>query len=155
MSKATRRQVIRAGIAAGAAFSAGTAHAGPDKEKPFSVFDLSLPEQLKKEDIPATKVKDGTFTKLEFAGSTFWLMCVNLGYGVPHTLIGLYAPDKDGGFRRSLTAESWAAGSIEATVDVKTGILKLSERANSKIKGQMVLSCNLKTIGTQHSTQTK
>jgi hypothetical protein len=155
MSKVTRRQVIRAGAAAGAALGAGTASAAPDKEKSVSVFDLWLPEQLKKEDIQATKVKDGTLTKLEFAGSTFWLMSVNLGYGVPHTYIGIYAPDKDGVFHRSLCAESWAAGNIGATVDAKTGILELRERANSNLKGQLVLSCNLNTIGTQHSIRAK
>jgi hypothetical protein len=153
MSKVTRRQLIRGGVAASAALSAGTASAGPDKEKPFSLFDLSLPEQLTKETIQATK--DKTFTKLEFAGFTFWVRSINLGYGEPHTLIGIYAPAPDGIFHRSLCAESWAAGNIEATVDVKTGILELRERANSNIKGQLVLSCNLKTIGTQHSIRAK
>ena len=64
-------------------------------------------------------------------------------------------PDRDGIFHRSLFAESWAAGNIEVTVDVKTGILELRERANSNLKGQLVLSCNLKTIGTQHSIRAK
>jgi hypothetical protein len=153
VSKVTRRQVIRVGAAAGAALGAGTASAGPDKEKSVSLFDLSLPEQLTKEDIQA--IKDKSLTKLEFAGSTFWVRSVNLGYGVPHTLIGIYAPDRAGVFHRSLSAESWAAGNVEATVDAKTGILELRERANSDLKGQLVLSCNLKTIGTQHSVRTK
>jgi hypothetical protein len=125
------------------------------EEKSTSILDLLLPGQLKKEDIDATRVKDGTFTKLEFAGSTFWLMSVNLGRGVPHTYIGIYAPDKDGVFHRSLSAESWAAGNIAATVDAKTGILELREQADSDIKGQLVLACNLKTIGTQHSIRAK
>ncbi len=155
MSKATRRQVIRAGVAVSAALIAGTTSAACEPEKSSSVLDLLLPGQLNKEDIQAAKVKDGTFTKLEFAGSTFWLMSVNLGYGVPHTYLGIYAPDKDGVFHRSLSAESWAAGNIEATVDAKTGILELRERANSAVKRQLVLSCNLKTIGTQHSIRAK
>jgi hypothetical protein len=155
MSKATRRQVIRAGIAVSATLIAGTTRAGSEPEKSSAVVNLLLPEQLKKEDIQAAKIKDGTFTRLEFAGSTFWLMSVNLGYGVPHTYIGIYAPDKDGVFHRSLSAESWARGNIEATVDGKTGIVELRERANSEIKGQLVLSCNLKTIGTQHSIRAK
>jgi len=37
-------------------------------------------------------------------------------------------------------------------VDAKTGMLEVRERANSGIKGEVVLSCNLKTIGTPHST---
>jgi hypothetical protein len=75
--------------------------------------------------------------------------------GVPHTYIGIYAPDKDGVFHRSLTAESWEAGKIEATVDAKTGILELRERADSDLQGQLVLSCNLKMLGTQHSIRAK
>jgi hypothetical protein len=153
MSKVTRRQVVGAGVAAGVTLVAGTPTPGAEKEKSASIFDLLLPEQLKKADFKATK--DGTLTKLDFAGSTFWVMNVSLGYGVPHTLIGIYAPDRDGIYHRSLTAESWAAGNIVATVDAKTGLLELRERANSNLKGQLVLSCNLKTIGTQHSIEAK
>ena len=82
-------------------------------------------------------------------------ICDFLGDGVPHAWIGIYAPDKEGVFHRSLFAESWAAGKIEATVEAKTGILELRERANSDLKGQIVLACNLKTIGTQHSIEAK
>ena len=153
MSKVTRRQVIRAGVAAGTALSAGTAHAGPEKGKPLSLVDLFLPARLTKDKIQAAD--DGTFTELEFAGSTAWVRCIGFGDGLPHTLIGIYAPAKDGTFHRSLFAESWAAGKIEATVDVKTGILELRDGANSDLKGQLVLSCNLKTIGTQHSIVAK
>jgi hypothetical protein len=153
MSKVSRRQVIQASVAAGATLIAGTTTAGSEPEKLSPVLDLLLPGQLTKEDIQATK--DGTFTKLAFAGSTFWVRSVNLGYGVPHTWIGIYAPARDGTFHRSLSAESWRAGNMEATVDVKTGILELRERANSELKGQLVLSCNLKTIGTQHSIRAK
>jgi hypothetical protein len=153
MSKVTRRQVIRAGVAAGAALSAGTANAAPEKEKPSSFADRFLPTQRTKEEIQAPK--GATFTKLEFAGATFWVGIVGFGDGVPHTWIGIYAPDKAGVFHRSLFAESWAAGKIEAGVDAKTGILELRERANSELKGQVVLSCNLKTIGTQHSIEAK
>jgi hypothetical protein len=154
MSKITRRQVIRAGVATGAALIAGTANAGPEKEKPSSFVDFFLPAQLTKEDIPASK--NVKFTKLEFAGSTFWVGIVDfLGDGVPHTLIGIYAPHQDGGFRLGLFAESWAAGKIEASVDKETGALELRERANSELKGQLVLACNLRTIGTQYSIREK
>jgi hypothetical protein len=36
-------------------------------------------------------------------------------------------------------------------VDKETGVLELRERAKSKLQGQLVLACNLRTIGTQHS----
>ena len=154
MSKVTRRQVIRVGVVAGAALSAGTANAGPEKEKPSSFVDHFLPTQLTKEDIQASK--NVKFTKLEFAGSTFWVGIVDwLGDSVPHTLIGIYAPHKDGGFRLSLFAESWAAHKIEASVDKESGVLEFRERANSELKGQLVLACNLRTVGTQHSIREK
>jgi hypothetical protein len=154
MSKVTRRQVIRVGVAAGAALGAGTADAGPEEEEPSSFVDRFLPMQLTDEDIRASNgVK---FTKLEFAGSTFWVGIFDLlGGGVPHASIGIYAPHEDGGFRRSLFAESWAAGKIEAGVDKESGVLELRERANSKLKGQLVLACNLRTVGTQHSIREK
>ncbi len=154
MSKITRRQMIRAGVAGGAALTAETANAAPEKEKPSAFEDLFLPAQLTKERIAAANgVK---FTKHEYAGVTFWVgICDFLGGGVPHKWIGIYAPDKEGVFHRSLFAESWAAGKIEATVDAKTGTLELRERANSDLKGQIVLACNLKTIGTQHSIEAK
>ena len=150
MSEVTRRQVIRAGVAAGVAFGAGTATAAPEQEKPFFLPDHFLPAQLTKEGIRAAK--GARFTKLEFAGSTFWVGLLDfLGGGVPHTWVGVYAPDKEGVFHRSLLAESWAAGKIEAGVDAKTGMLELREGANSHLKGHIVLSCNLRTIGTPHS----
>ena len=150
MSKLTRRQMIRAGVAAGAALSAGTANAGSEKANPSSWIDQFLPTHLTKEAIQASKsVK---FTNSEFAGSTFWVGIVDwLGDGVPYTLIGIYAPHKDGGFDLCLFAESWAAAEIAASVDKKTGVLELRERANSELKGQLVLACNLRTVGTQHS----
>ena len=154
MSKITRRQAIRAGVAAGAALSAGTANAGSEEEKPSSFVDRFLPMQLTNKDIQASNgVK---FTKLEFAVSTFWVGIFDLlSGGVPHASIGIYAPHEDGGFRRSLFAESWAAGKIEASVDKETGVLELRERDNGELKGQLVLACNLRTVGTQHSIPEK
>jgi hypothetical protein len=154
MSKVTRRQMIQAGVVAGAALTAGTANAGPEKEKPSPFADRFLPTQLTKEEIQASK--NVKFTKLEFAGSTFWVGIVDwLGDSVPHTWIGIYAPDKEGVFHRSLFAESWAAFKIEASVDKGTGVLELRARANSELKGQLVLACNLRTVGTQHSIPEK
>ncbi len=154
MSKITRRQMIRSGVAAGVAVTAGTASAALENEKPSRFEDLFLPAQLTKERIAASNgVK---FTKHEYAGVTFWVgVCDFLGDGVPHAWIGIYAPDKKGVFHRSLFAESWAAGKIEATVDAKTGTLELRERANSDLKGQVILACNLKTVGTQDSVEAK
>ena len=116
-------------------------------------FNCLLPGRLTAKDIEA---KDGgTFTKLEFAGVTYWVLDNHLGYGEPIKQIGVYAPDGDGVFHLGLFAKSWSAGHVEATVDKETGVLELRERANSKLKGQLVLSCNLRTVGTQHSSREK
>ena len=122
-------------------------------EKSSDTLDCLLPARLTAKAIEAKE--GGTFTKLEFAGVTYWVLDNHLGYGVPYKQIGIYAPDKDGVFHLSLFAKSWAAGQVEATVDKETGVLELRERASSKLKGQLVLSCNLKTIGTQHSIRAK
>ncbi len=153
MSKVTRRQLIQAGVAAGAALSGGAASAGPAKEELVSFVGLLLPERLKKGDIQAAK--GGTFSKHEFAGSTFWVKIVDLSDGVPHTAVGVYAPDKEGALHRCLAAESWPAGIIEASVDKESGLLEVRERAGGKLKGQLVLACNLRTVGTQHSIREK
>lgn len=118
-----------------------------------SLLDCLLPARLTPKALEAKE--GGTFTKVEFAGTTYWVLDVHFGYGVPYEQIGIYAPGKDGLFHLSLFAKSWAAGNIEAMVDKETGVLELRERANSKLKGQLVLSCNLRTIGTQDSTREK
>ena len=149
--KITRRKVLGTGISVSAAVTAGMANAFHKKEEQSSFF---LPSQLTKDAIQASKFVK--FTRLEFAGSTFWLGIDDLlADGVPHAWIGIYAPNKDGVFQRSLFAESWAAGKIRATVDAKTGILELRDCANSALKGKIVLTCNLKTIGTQYSIEAK
>jgi hypothetical protein len=122
-------------------------------EKSSDSLDCLLPARLT---VKAIEAKEGgTFTKLEFAGVTYWVLDNHLGYGVPYIQIGIYAPDKDGVFHLSLFAKSWAAGHIEATVDKETGVLELRELANSKLKGQLVLACNLRTVGTQYSIREK
>src|SRR5262245_17557768 len=92
-----------------------------------------------------------TYTRVEYDRKAFWVVDVHLGYGNPYKTIAVYAPAKDGSFRRCLLADSNRAGWLAVAVDPKTGVLEVRERANSRIKGEVVLSCNLKTIGTPHS----
>ena len=146
--------MIRAGVVGGVALTAGTATAAPDKEKSLNIDEYFLPAQLTKEKIAAGN--GVTFTKIEYAGHTFWVgICDFLAGGTPHAWIAIYAPDKEGVFHRCLLTESWAAGNIKAGIDAKTGMLELRETANSTLKGQIVLACSLKTIGTQHSIEAK
>jgi hypothetical protein len=101
--------------------------------------------------------KDSIYTlhPVKFDGQDYFVADAHLGYGVAHKHIGIYAPEEDGTFHLCLFAESWAAGSLQISLDAKTGVLELRERANSKLKGEIVFACNLKTIGTQSSTRTK
>lgn len=150
MSQISRRRMIQAGAASAAVGVAGSAHAAPEQEKRVSMADWFLPAQLTAERISAGN--GAKFTKHEHAGIAFWVgICDLLSDGVPHAWIGVYAPDQDGVFQRCLLTESWAAGQITTSVDSKTGMLELRESANSHLKGQIVLACNLKTIGTRHS----
>jgi hypothetical protein len=100
----------------------------------------------------AKKPSNVTYTRVEYAKKAFWVVDVHFGYGNPYKTIAVYAPAKDGSFRRCLLADSNRAGSLAVAVDPKAGVLELRERANSRIKGEVVLSCNLKTIGTPYST---
>ncbi len=93
-----------------------------------------------------------TYTRVEYDGKTFWVADAHYGDGVAYKSIAIYAPEKVGSFRRVLVSESNQAGRIAVTVEPKSGMLELREWANSELKGQVVLSCNLKTIGTPHST---
>ena len=123
-------------------------------DQPVADLHPLLPTALTKQMVES-KPPPIPLHRLKFDGQDYMVSNLNLGYGVAHTQIGIYAPQEDGTFRLCLFAESWAAGSLQPTLDEKTGILELRESANSKLKGEVVLTCNLKTIGTQSSTHTK
>jgi hypothetical protein len=93
-----------------------------------------------------------TYTRVEFDKKAFWVTDAHYGDGVAYKSIAVYAPEKDGSFRRVLVADSNRAGWLAVSLDPKSGVLELRERANSDLKGEVVLSCNLKTVGTAHST---
>jgi hypothetical protein len=92
------------------------------------------------------------YTRVEYNKRTFWVAVVHLGYGNATKKVALYAPAKDGSFQRCLLADSNRAVSLAVTVDEKTGVLEIREPADGNRKGELVLSCNLKTVGTPHST---
>ncbi len=97
-------------------------------------------------------VVTSTDTRVGYDKKTFWVADAHYGDGVPYKSIAVYARARDGAFRRCLLADSNQAGWLAVSVDAKTGMLEVRERANRAIKGEVVLSCNLKTIGTPHST---
>jgi len=135
--------------------------AAADTDEDWKVY-VSLPTVLTatsiaklQADIDAKRDYSHTLATLRFEGRDFVVLDIHLGYGVAYKHIGIYAPDDDGRHYLCLFAYSWAAGSLETALDENTGILELSERAYSNLMGQVVLSCNLRTIGTQTSTRTK
>ena len=93
-----------------------------------------------------------TYTRVEYDKKAFWVADAHYGDGVAYKSIAVYAPEKDGSFRRVLVADSNRAGWLAVSLDPKSGLLELRERANSELKGEVVLSCNLKTVGTASST---
>jgi RNA polymerase sigma factor (sigma-70 family) len=93
-----------------------------------------------------------TYTRVEYEKKVFWVADAHYGDGVAYKCIAVYASEKDGSFRRVLVADSNRAGWLAVSLDAKSGVLELRERANSDIKGELVLSGNLKTVGTAHST---
>jgi hypothetical protein len=88
-----------------------------------------------------------TYTRVEYERKAYWVVEVRFGYGDPSSKIAVYAPTQDGPFRRCLLAGPMKAGTLAVTMDAKTGLLTLTEEARTGTKGEVVLSCNLKTIG--------
>src|SRR5687768_12713088 len=88
-----------------------------------------------------------TYTRVEYGKNAYWVVEASFGYGDPSKKIAVYAPTKDGSFRRCLLAGPIKAVSLAIAVDAKTGVLTLREEANNGRKGDLVLSCNLKAVG--------
>jgi hypothetical protein len=135
----------------------------PEEPKLSSWADLLLPQQVAagefekwKEAADNDKERKGiatyTYTRVEFEKKGFWVADAHYGDGVAYKSVGVYAPEKDGTFRRVLVADSNRAGWLGVEFDPKTGVLELREKANSPLKGTVILSCNLKTVGTAYST---
>ena len=95
----------------------------------------------------AKKPSSVTYTRVEYDKKAYWVVEASFGYGDPSEKIAIYAPTKDGSFRRCLLAGPIKAGKLAVAADAKTGLLNLSEKMNSRTRGEVVLSCNLKAIG--------
>ena len=95
----------------------------------------------------AKKPSSVTYTRVEYDRKAYWVVEASFGYGDPSEKIAVYAPTKDGSFRRCLLAGPIRAGKLAVTADAKTGVLELREEVRNGTKGQVVLSCNLKAIG--------
>lgn len=74
------------------------------------------------------------------------------GDGVAYMSIAVYAPSFSGAFRRVVVADSNRAGSVGVKLEPKTGALEVRNKLNGELKDAVILSCNLKTVGTAYST---
>lgn len=112
----------------------------PPQQVAAGMFEKWQKEAAKKPSIVS-------YTRVEYDKKAYWVAVAQIGYGDPPNKVAVYAPTKDGSFRRCLLAGPIKAGSLGVAVDAKTGMLELREQARSSTKGEVVLSCNLKAVG--------
>ena len=147
------RMLIPKAILAVLAFVPGATPDGPKaKDLEDVLFPLPPPEvaagmfeKWQKEAVD--KKGPVSYTRVDYDKNTYWVAVAQSGYGDPPNKIAVYAPKKDGSFRRSLLAGPIQGGNLVAAVDTKTGLLELRDESTRTIKGELVLSCNLKHIG--------
>ena len=95
----------------------------------------------------AKKPSGAAYTRVEYDRKAYWVVEAGIGYGDPPKKIAVYAPTKDGSFRRCLLAGPIKTVKLAVAADAKTGLLKLSEEIRSGTKSEVLLSYNLKAIG--------
>ncbi|MBP3956695.1 hypothetical protein J8F10_15580 [Gemmata sp. G18] len=95
-----------------------------------------------------SKERGVTCTRVEYDKKVFWVVDSHTGMGNSYKKIAVYVPKKDGTFRRGLLVDLKGANSLAVAVDPKTGVLEWREQSNSDLKGEVVLSINLKVAGT-------
>ena len=138
------------------AFLALGSAASPDDPKPNDLKDVLFPlppqevavgmfEKWQQE--AAKKPSGATYTRVDYDRKAYWVVEAGIGYGDPPKKIAVYAPAKDGSFRRCLLAGPIQAGMLAVAADARTGVLEVREQSRGGAKGQLVLSCNLKNIG--------
>jgi hypothetical protein len=94
-------------------------------------------------------------SRVQFAGKTYWVVLSYSGKGTPYCTVGVYAPTEGGEHYLCMEAESCGAGNIKPELDEGTGMLVLREHAASRLEGQVILSCNLRSVGNHHSVSDK
>jgi hypothetical protein len=87
------------------------------------------------------------YTSVEYDRRAYWVAEARCGFGDPSSKIAVYAPTKEGSFRRCLLVGPIKAGSCAVAADAKTGVLSVTEEVRSGTKGEVVLSCSLKAVG--------
>ena len=95
------------------------------------------------------------WTNIAYNGQVYWIGILSLGDGVSDARIGVYAPASTGSLRRCLLAQSWTAGNLQPEIDSDSGVLTLREHGQSGLKGLPIVTCNLRSVGTQQSVEKK
>lgn len=103
------------------------------------------------EEFRETDDKSQTVSRVRFEDKTFWVILTRRGDGISYYTVEVYAPTEDGKYLRCVEAESCRAGWIKPELDGTTGVLVVREHAKSTIEGQVILSCNLRSVGNYHS----
>jgi hypothetical protein len=118
---------------------------------------LSRVLEINKQRMEVQEAPDTTrkISRVEFGGKTFWVVLWRTGMGISYYTVGLYAPAEDGQYHLCMEAESCGAGYIKPELDEATGLLVVREHARSKLEGQVILSCNLRSVGNYHSVYGK
>src|SRR5262249_27854165 len=75
----------------------------------------------------AKRPSSRTYTRVEYDRKAHWVVEASFGYGDPSEKIAVYAPTKDGSFRRCLLAGPIKAGKLAIALDPTAGILSLTE----------------------------
>lgn len=125
---------------------------GHDSVVKYEVKPTRIPDSVRGfDEIEFLKNQEPPAARIEFEGKTFWVILSSYGWGVSHYTVEVYAPTKAGEHRLCLKAQSCGAGHLETELDHRTGILVFREHARSKLEGQVILSCNLRSVGNSHS----
>jgi hypothetical protein len=133
---------------------AGSRTTGAPKTNPAEDIVFPLPteevaagkfEEWQRE--AATTTSAITYTSVEYDQQIYWVAEARLGFGDPSSKVAVYAPTRDGSFRRCLLVGPIKAGKFAVAADAKTGLLTVIEEVRSGTKGEVVLSCSLKAVG--------
>jgi hypothetical protein len=94
-------------------------------------------------------------SRVQFEGKTFWVVLSRSGMGISYYTVAVYAPAANGESALCFAGESCGAGWLKPELEAATGQLVFREHARSELEGQVILSCNLRSVGNYHSVYGK
>jgi hypothetical protein len=144
----------------GKATVAGTGSQGPAVEHDVQFARAGGLSRVLEVDEQRVEIQEGrdttrTVSRVQFEGKTFWVVLWRAGMGISYYTVGVYAPTESGQYHLCMEAESCGAGFIKPELDEAAGLLVVREHARSDLEGQVILSCNLRSVGNYHSVHGK